>query len=124
RQPAALCGITGIKPTYGRVSRYGQIAFASSLDQAGCFARSAADCAMLLGAMAGFDGRDSTSSKCDVPDYVAGLDGDISGLKVGLPAEYFADGLGDGVRAAVDAAIHQLEARGAQLVEISLPHTD
>src|SRR5699024_8977600 len=80
RQPAALCGVTGIKPTYGRVSRYGQIAFASSLDQAGCLARSAEDCAWLLGAMAGFDGRDSTSAERPVPNYAAALNGDIAGF--------------------------------------------
>lgn len=124
RQPAAMCGVTGIKPTYGRVSRYGLIAFASSLDQAGCFGRSAEDCAHMLAAMAGFDERDSTSVDRPVPDYVAQLDGNVSGLKVGLPKEYFADGLSDGVRAAVDAAVKTLEAQGATLVDIQLPHTD
>lgn len=124
RQPAAMCGVTGIKPTYGRVSRYGLIAFASSLDQAGCFGRSAEDCAHMLATMAGFDERDSTSVDRPVPDYVAQLDGNVSGLKVGLPKEYFADGLSDGVRAAVDAAVKTLEAQGATLVDIQLPHTD
>lgn len=124
RQPAALCGITGLKPTYGRVSRYGMIAFASSLDQAGCFAVSAADCAPVLQAMAGFDERDSTSVNEPVPDYSAALNGDIAGLKVGLPQEYFADGLDADTRSAVETAIAQLQARGAEVVEVSLPHTE
>ncbi|MEQ8800100.1 MAG: Asp-tRNA(Asn)/Glu-tRNA(Gln) amidotransferase subunit GatA [Salinisphaeraceae bacterium] len=124
RQPAALCGITGFKPTYGRVSRWGMIAFASSLDQAGCFARSAEDCALLLQAMAGFDERDSTAVDRPVPDYAAALTGDIKGLKVGVPSEYFAEGLEAGTRAAVEAGIQELEGRGAEIVEISLPHTD
>ncbi|WP_353249619.1 Asp-tRNA(Asn)/Glu-tRNA(Gln) amidotransferase subunit GatA [Salinisphaera sp. T31B1] len=124
RQPAALCGVTGIKPTYGRVSRYGMIAFASSLDQGGCFARSAADCAAVLGAMAGFDARDSTSVERDVPDYGAALSGDISGLRIGLPREYFAEGLEAGTRTVLDTAIAEYERLGAQLVEIDLPHTE
>ena len=124
RQPAALCGVTGIKPTYGRVSRYGMIAFASSLDQGGCFARSAEDCAHVLGAMAGFDARDSTCVERDVPDYAAALDGDIRGLRIGLPKQYFADGLEAGSRAAIDKAIAELEGLGAEPVEIELPHTD
>ena len=123
RQPAALCGVTGLKPTYGRVSRYGMIAFASSLDQGGCFARSAEDCALLLAAMAGFDERDSTSVDRPVPDYAGGLDADLKGLKVGLPAEYFAEGLEDGTRAAVEAAVRELEGQGAEIVEIALPNT-
>ena len=124
RQPAALTGVTGIKPTYGRVSRYGMVAFASSLDQGGCFARSAADCAHVLGAMAGFDARDSTSVERAVPDYAGALTGDIRGLRIGLPSEYFAQGLETGTRAVIDAAVAELEARGATLVELSLPHTD
>ncbi|MDT0634957.1 Asp-tRNA(Asn)/Glu-tRNA(Gln) amidotransferase subunit GatA [Spectribacter hydrogenoxidans] len=124
RQPAALCGITGFKPTYGRVSRWGMIAFASSLDQAGCFARSAEDCALLLQAMAGFDERDSTAVDQPVPDYAGALTGDIAGLKIGVPSEYFAEGLDVGTRAAVEAGIKELEAQGAAIVEISLPHTD
>ena len=124
RQPAALCGVTGIKPTYGRVSRYGMIAFASSLDQGGCFARSAEDCAHVLGAMAGFDPRDSTSVERDVPDYVGGLSGEVAGLRIGLPREYFADGLEAESRAAIDAAIAQYEALGATIVWIDMPHTD
>jgi len=122
RQPAALCGITGIKPTYGRVSRWGMIAFASSLDQGGVFARSAEDAALVLGAMAGFDERDSTSVEQAVPDYAAGLEQPLKGLKVGLPKEFFGEGLDDGVRAAVDAAIAVLKDQGAELREVSLPN--
>ncbi len=124
RQPAAFCGVTGIKPTYGRVSRYGMIAFASSLDQGGCFARSAEGCAHVLAAMAGFDERDSTSVERDVPDYASQLTGDISGLTIGLPREYFAEGLEAGSREVIDAAIDQMKALGANVVEIDMPHTD
>lgn len=124
RQPAALCGVTGIKPTYGRVSRYGMIAFASSLDQGGCFARSAEDCAHVLGAMAGFDERDSTSVERAVPDYASQLSGDISGLTVGLPREYFAEGLEAGSREVINQAIAELEGLGATVVEIDMPHTE
>nr|WP_199671325.1 Asp-tRNA(Asn)/Glu-tRNA(Gln) amidotransferase subunit GatA [Salinisphaera sp. Q1T1-3] len=124
RQPAALCGVTGIKPTYGRVSRYGMIAFASSLDQGGCFARSAEDCAHVLGAMAGFDERDSTSVEREVPDYAGQLDGDVSGLTIGLPTQYFADGLEAESRDVLDAAIATYEKLGARVVEIDMPHTD
>ncbi|MDN5937607.1 MAG: Asp-tRNA(Asn)/Glu-tRNA(Gln) amidotransferase subunit GatA [Salinisphaera sp.] len=124
RQPAALCGVTGIKPTYGRVSRWGMVAFASSLDQAGCFGRCAQDCAWLLTAMAGFDARDSTSVDRPVPDYAAGLDNSLRGCRVGLPAEYFAPGLEGQTRAAVEAAVKALEALGAHIVDISLPHTE
>jgi aspartyl-tRNA(Asn)/glutamyl-tRNA(Gln) amidotransferase subunit A len=123
RQPAALCGISGIKPTYGRVSRYGMIAFASSLDQGGCFARSAEDCAHVLQAMAGFDPRDSTSMDLPVPDYAAGLNQPIKGLRIGLPKEYFAEGLEDAVRAAVEQAVKVLQSLGAVMFEISLPNT-
>jgi aspartyl-tRNA(Asn)/glutamyl-tRNA(Gln) amidotransferase subunit A len=123
RQPAALCGITGIKPTYGRCSRWGMIAFASSLDQAGVLCRSAADAALLLGAMAGFDPRDSTSADEPVPDYVATLDDDIAGLKIGLPKEYFGEGLDAGVAASVDEAVKRLERLGARVREISLPNS-
>jgi aspartyl-tRNA(Asn)/glutamyl-tRNA(Gln) amidotransferase subunit A len=134
RQPASFSGVTGIKPTYGRVSRYGMIAFASSLDQGGPMAQSAADCALLLGAMAGFDERDSTSLqradeaytrligqpfKADAP---AGKP--LAGLRIGLPKEYFGDGLADDVRAAVDEALKQYEALGATLVPVSLPKTE
>ncbi len=123
RQPAALCGITGLKPTYGRVSRYGMIAFASSLDQGGPMGRSAEDCALLLGAMAGFDPKDSTSVERDVPDYSATLNDSIEGLRIGLPKEYFGEGLDAGVAAAVEAAIDEYRKLGAEVVEISLPNT-
>ena len=123
RQPAALCGITGLKPTYGRVSRYGMIAFASSLDQGGPMARTAEDCAMLLQTMAGFDPRDSTSVERDVPDYRAGLNGSVEGLTIGLPKEYFGEGLDAGVARVVEAAIDEYRALGAEVVEISLPNT-
>ena len=125
RQPAALCGITGLKPTYGRVSRYGMVAFASSLDQAGPMARTAEDCALLLGAMSGFDPNDSTSIDRPVDDYRAALDAtDLAGLKIGLPREYFGEGMTAGVRAAVEGAAAQLRELGAETVEISLPHTE
>jgi aspartyl-tRNA(Asn)/glutamyl-tRNA(Gln) amidotransferase subunit A len=122
RQPAALCGITGIKPTYGRVSRWGMIAFASSLDQAGPMAASAEDCAMMLNVMSGFDERDSTSIDQPVPDYTANLDDDIAGLKIGIPGEFFGEGLDPAVRTQVEAAIEQYRALGAEIVEISLPN--
>ncbi len=123
RQPAALCGITGLKPTYGRVSRYGMIAFASSLDQAGPMARSAEDCALMMNAMAGFDERDSTSIDRDVPDYSASLNEPLAGLRIGLPKEYFAEGLDNGVATAVQAAIEEYKKLGAEIVDISLPNT-
>jgi len=123
RQPAALCGITGVKPTYGRVSRYGMIAFASSLDQGGPMARTAEDCALLLGAMAGFDPRDSTSIERAVPDYSAHLDDPIKGLRIGLPKEYFGDGLDGGVAKTIEAAIQEFRDMGAEVVEISLRNT-
>lgn len=123
RQPAALCGLTGLKPTYGRVSRYGMIAFASSLDQAGPVTCSAEDAALLMNVMAGFDARDSTSVERDVPDYTAALDNSIEGLKIGLPKEYFDAGLDESVARVVDAAIKQYEALGAVVKEISLPNT-
>jgi aspartyl-tRNA(Asn)/glutamyl-tRNA(Gln) amidotransferase subunit A len=125
RQPASLCGITGLKPSYGRVSRFGMVAFASSLDQGGPMARTAADCAHLLTAMAGFDPNDSTSIDRPVEDFAAGLDGfDLGGLKIGLPVEYFGEGMSAGVRARVDAAAETLRGLGAELVEISLPRTE
>jgi aspartyl-tRNA(Asn)/glutamyl-tRNA(Gln) amidotransferase subunit A len=123
RQPAALCGVTGLKPTYGRVSRYGLVAFASSLDQIGPFARSARDCAILLGAIAGHDPLDSTAAPQPVPDYVAALSGDVRGLRVGVPSEYFIEGLDAGVEAPVRTAIDALRDAGAEIVEVSLPHT-
>jgi len=124
RQPAALCGLTGLKPTYGRVSRYGMIAFASSLDQGGPMARTAEDCAILLQAMAGFDPADSTSMDLAVPDYRSELDRDLSGVKIGLPKEYFGEGLDSAIGDAVHAALEEYRKLGAELVEISLPHTD
>ncbi|MDH5179708.1 MAG: Asp-tRNA(Asn)/Glu-tRNA(Gln) amidotransferase subunit GatA [Gammaproteobacteria bacterium] len=123
RQPAALCGITGIKPTYGRVSRYGMIAFASSLDQAGVMTQTAEDAAIMLGAMAGFDERDSTCLDKAVPDYTATLNHDLKGLKIGLPKEYFAEGLDNGVATVLEAAIEEYKKLGAEVVEISLPNS-
>jgi aspartyl-tRNA(Asn)/glutamyl-tRNA(Gln) amidotransferase subunit A len=125
RQPASFCGITGIKPTYGRASRYGMIAFASSLDQAGPMARSAEDCALLLSTMCGPDlDRDSTSLDLPAEDYSRALNGSIAGLRVGLPQEFFGDGLAPDVRAAVDGALKELETLGAKPVPISLPRTE
>jgi aspartyl-tRNA(Asn)/glutamyl-tRNA(Gln) amidotransferase subunit A len=139
RQPAAMCGVTGIKPTYGRVSRFGMIAFASSLDQGGAFGASAAECAALLGAMVGFDARDSTSLQRPEEDLVAGMAASpvpagraaasadparpLAGLRVGMPKEYFGEGLAPDVEQAVRAALAVLEAQGATLVEVSLPRT-
>ena len=123
RQPAALCGITGLKPTYGRVSRYGMIAFASSLDQGGAFTRSAEDAAVMLGAMAGFDPRDSTSVDRPVDDYTGQLNTSLQGLRIGLPKEYFGEGLDSAVGAAVAAAIDEFRKLGATVVDISLPNT-
>ncbi len=123
RQPAAFCGITGLKPTYGRVSRYGIIAYASSLDQAGPMARTAEDCALLLGAIAGHDLRDSTSVARGVPDYSEELDAPLNGLKIGLPSEYFGDGLDPAVEKATREAIAVFESLGASVREVSLPHT-
>ncbi|MEK6663693.1 MAG: Asp-tRNA(Asn)/Glu-tRNA(Gln) amidotransferase subunit GatA [Pseudomonadota bacterium] len=123
RQPAALTGITGIKPTYGVVSRYGMIAFASSLDQGGPMAKSAEDCALLLNTMAGFDSRDSTSLDRPVEDYARDLAQPLAGLKIGLPKEYFAEGLASDVAQTIEAAIAEYKKLGAQVVEISLPNT-
>jgi aspartyl-tRNA(Asn)/glutamyl-tRNA(Gln) amidotransferase subunit A len=124
RQPAALCGITGLKPTYGRISRYGMIAFASSLDQGGPMTRTAEDAALMLNAMAGFDERDSTSADKQVEDYTLNLDKNIAGLKVGLPQEYFNDSLNSDIGAVIQDAIRQLEKAGVTFVEINLPHTN
>jgi aspartyl-tRNA(Asn)/glutamyl-tRNA(Gln) amidotransferase subunit A len=124
RQPGAFCGVVGLKPSYGRVSRYGLVAFGSSLDCPGPITRSVEDAARVLGVMAGRDPLDSTSMETPVPDYVAGLTGDIRGLRVGVPKEYFIDGMQPDVEAAVRAAIDQLKTLGAEIVEISLPHTD
>jgi aspartyl-tRNA(Asn)/glutamyl-tRNA(Gln) amidotransferase subunit A len=123
RQPAALCGVVGMKPTYGRVSRYGMIAFASSLDQGGPFARTVADCALVLGVIAGHDPNDSTSLPEPVPDYSATLDGDLHGLRVGVPDEYFGTGIEPGVEHAVRAALDTLIELGAEVAPVSMPHT-
>lgn len=123
RQPAALCGVTGLKPSYGRVSRYGMIAFASSLDQAGPFAITAEGCALLLNAMAGHDPKDSTSIERAVPDYTAALNHSVKGLKIGLPKQYFDDKLDAGMGALLENAIHEFKKLGAEFVEIDLPHT-
>ena len=124
RQPAALCGCVGLKPTYGRISRYGLVAFASSLDQIGPFTKDVLDSAILLEAMSGHDLRDSTSVPEPVPHYSKELTGDIKGLKIGLPKEYMIGGLDAEVNASVKAAVEQLQKLGAEVVEISLPHTD
>lgn len=124
RQPAALCNLTGLKPTYGRVSRWGMIAFASSLDQAGPMAQSAEDAALMLNVMSGHDARDSTSVVHDVPDYTATLNDDIKGLRIGLPKQYFGEGLDAGVAKVIEAAIDELKKLGATVVEIDLPTSD
>jgi aspartyl-tRNA(Asn)/glutamyl-tRNA(Gln) amidotransferase subunit A len=123
RQPASLCGITGLKPSYGRVSRYGMIAFASSLDQGGPMTQSAEDAALLLNVMAGFDERDSTSVNEPVPDYTASLNQDLKGLRIGLPTEYFGEGLDAEVDSAVQAAIEEYRKLGAEIVDVSLPNS-
>ena len=125
RQPASFCGITGIKPTYGRASRYGMIAYASSLDQAGPMARSAEDCALLLSAMCGPDvDRDATSLDVPAENFSAKLGDSLAGLRIGIPKEFFGDGLAADVRTAIDAALKTLEAQGAKLVPITLPRTE
>lgn len=121
RQPAALCGISGLKPTYGRVSRWGMIAFASSLDQAGPMARTAEDCAILLNAMASFDEKDSTSVNEPIPNYRSKLDNPINGLKIGIPREYFSEGLHPGTEQAVRNSLVELQNLGAKLIDIKLP---
>jgi aspartyl-tRNA(Asn)/glutamyl-tRNA(Gln) amidotransferase subunit A len=124
RQPASMCGVVGIKPTYGRVSRYGLVAFASSLDQIGPFAKDVRDCALLLNAISGYDPQDSTSVNVPVPDYTAVLGRDVRGLKVGVPKEYFIEGMEAEVAAAVRGAIDKLAGLGCEVVEVSLPHTE
>ncbi|MCD6526497.1 MAG: Asp-tRNA(Asn)/Glu-tRNA(Gln) amidotransferase subunit GatA [Desulfuromonas sp.] len=123
RQPASHCGVVGLKPTYGRVSRYGVIAYASSLDQVGPLTRDVRDCAIMLGAVAGYDAADSTSVDTQVPDYLANLEQGVAGRKIGLPKEYFIDGLDDDVKQAVDDAVAKYRELGAEIVEVSLPHT-
>jgi aspartyl-tRNA(Asn)/glutamyl-tRNA(Gln) amidotransferase subunit A len=124
RQPASHCGVVGLKPSYGRVSRFGLIAFASSLDQIGPLTKSVEDSALMLQAIAGHDERDSTSVDEPVPDYAAALGQDVKGLRIGLPKEYFAEGLDPAVRSTVETAVKQLESLGAETVEISLPNTE
>lgn len=123
RQPASFCGVVGVLPTYGRVSRYGLIAFASSLDRIGPFASNVRDAATVLGVIAGHDPMDATSSALPVPDYTAGLDAGVRGMKLGVPAEYFGDGLDPEVRTAIERGIGKLRAAGAEIRNISLPHT-
>jgi len=123
RQPASHCGVVGLKPSYGRVSRYGLVAFASSLDQIGPLTRTVEDAAMILQAIAGFDPADSTCLDVPVPDYMSHLNDGVKGLKLGVPKEYFGDGIDPGVRKNVEDAIQKLASQGAEIVEISLPHT-
>ena len=124
RQPASLSGVVGLKPSYGRVSRYGLIAFGSSLDQIGPFANCVEDIARILGVIAGRDTNDSTSSDAPVDDYVSAIEGDIRGLRIGIPREYYGAGLDAEVKEKVEGAIKKLEERGAEIIEISLPHTE
>ena len=123
RQPAALCGVVGLKPTYGRVSRYGLTAFASSLDQIGPITKTVRDAALLLQVMAGLDANDSTTLDAPVPDYVAQLETELRGVRLGLPKEYLVEGIDPEVRAAIEAAVAHLSSLGAEIIEISLPHT-
>jgi aspartyl-tRNA(Asn)/glutamyl-tRNA(Gln) amidotransferase subunit A len=124
RQPAAFCGVVGLKPTYGRVSRYGLIAFASSLDQIGPFTKDVRDCAMLMQIISGFDLQDSTSVNMEVPDYTKALEKDIRGIKIGIPKEYFISGLDPEVKAIIEEAINKLKSQGAQCRPVSLAHTE
>ena len=124
RQPAGFCGLTGLKPTYGRVSRYGMVAFASSLDQGGPITQTAEDAAMMLNVMAGFDEKDSTSAEQAVPNYTSTLNDSIKGLKIGIPKQYFTDQLGANIANPIDEARKQLEALGATCIDVDLPHTD
>ncbi len=124
RQPAGLCGVFGLKPTYGRVSRYGLVAFASSFDQIGPFTRSARDAAKILAVIAGHDERDSTSANVPVPDYLAAMNRGVKGLRVGLPSEYFNDALNPELRSVIDRQIDVLKDRGAEIVNVSLPHSE
>ncbi|MEO7507480.1 MAG: Asp-tRNA(Asn)/Glu-tRNA(Gln) amidotransferase subunit GatA, partial [Pyrinomonadaceae bacterium] len=123
RQPASLCGVVGLKPTYGRISRYGLVAFASSLDHIGVFGRSAHDIAAVLGVVAGRDSNDATSADVPVPDYVAGLSGSIAGKRIGVPRALFAEGLDAEVRAGIDVAIEVYRGLGAEIVDVELPHS-
>ncbi len=123
RQPASHCGCVGLKPTYGRVSRYGVIAYASSLDQVGPICRDVTDCALTLQAIAGYDPKDSTSLNVNLPDFTRSLSNNVRGMKIGLPREYFIDGLDDDVRSVTERAIAHLKTQGAEFVDVSLPHT-
>ncbi|MBW2085538.1 MAG: Asp-tRNA(Asn)/Glu-tRNA(Gln) amidotransferase subunit GatA [Deltaproteobacteria bacterium] len=124
RQPASHCGVVGLKPTYGRVSRFGLVAFASSLDQIGPITRNVTDCALLLQALAGYDPADSTSAPQPVPDYTTSLNQGLEGFTIGLPQEYFIEGLDADIKMAVNQAVEAMEAEGAEFIEISLPHTE
>jgi aspartyl-tRNA(Asn)/glutamyl-tRNA(Gln) amidotransferase subunit A len=124
RQPAALCGVVGLKPTYGRVSRFGLVAFASSLDQIGPVTKTVRDAALIMNAVAGRDPQDSTSLNTPVPDYVASLGNDLRGVRLGVPKEYMIEGIDPQVRAAIDAAVKQFNSLGAEIVEVSLPSTE
>ena len=124
RQPAAFCGVAGLKPTYGRVSRYGLVAFASSLDQVGPLGKDVTDCALLLGIIAGHDPQDSTSADLPVPDYLAALRPDVAGMRLGVPKEYFVEGMQPEVEQAVHAALDVYRGLGAEIVEVSMPHTE
>jgi aspartyl-tRNA(Asn)/glutamyl-tRNA(Gln) amidotransferase subunit A len=124
RQPASLCGVVGVKPSYGRVSRFGVVAFASSLDQVGPLTKTVLDSAMIMNAMAGHDPQDSTSLNEPVPDYTKNLGRDLKGMRLGLPKEYMIEGIDPAVKSAVDVAIKQLQSLGAEIVDVSLPHTD
>ena len=124
RQPAALCGIVGLRPTYGRISRYGQVAFASSLDQIGCLSNTVADCAEVLQTISGKDSKDSTSSDESVPDYASFLGMDVRGMNLGIPREYFGEGLDEEVRVAIDKVVDVLKQCGTNVQDVSLPHTE
>lgn len=123
RQPASFCGVVGFKPTYGRISRYGLVAYASSLDQVGPFSRTVEDTALLMNLLSGYDSKDNTSAVREVPDYLQGLEDGVKGLRVGIPAEYWGEGLDPAVRTSLDDAVRRLEARGAILVPVNLPST-
>src|SRR5262249_8990816 len=124
RQPASLCGIVGLKPSYGRVSRFGLVAFASSLDQVGPLTNTVRNSAMIMNAIAGHDPHDSTQRPDRVPDYTKNLGRDLKGMRLGLPKEYMIEGIDPQVKSAVDGAIKQLQSLGAEIVDVSLPHTD
>ncbi len=124
RQPASFCGVVGLKPTYGRVSRFGLVAYASSLDQIGPMARNVRDCALLMGVLAGYDPKDSTAVDAEVPDLLTGLDKGIAGIRIGLPKECYSEGLDEAVKSAVLGMVERLKASGAKVSEVSLPHTE